>query len=109
MNPGHRRLVAWICSIALALGALGAPLHALAHAQQAAAGASAERDPAAASPVHACEQCLQFAALDAGAAVTSEALSHVAAALARPLGEIAPAPRGAAFLAYAARAPPALD
>jgi hypothetical protein len=107
MSRNHR-VVAWVCSLALALVALGAPLHALAHAQQAAAGASTERDPAAASQAHACEQCLQFAALDAGAAVGSQTLSRPAVCPERPLAAIAPALRGTLFQAYAARAPPAL-
>lgn len=107
MNRGSRTVAAWVTAVALALLALGAPLHALGHAQQAATGAGAERDPATAAQAHACEQCLQFAALEGGAAASPRALPFLATAASAPIALPAPATRSTTFQAYAARAPPA--
>ena len=107
MSQHRRRVVAWVCAVAIALLALGAPLHGVAHALQVAQGA-AHQDPASAH-AHACEQCLQFAACDGAAptavppAATPER-GHDPVPACRP----AAAPRGIAFTAYASRAPPRL-
>lgn len=104
----RRRIVAWICAVALAAVALGAPLHALAHAAQAASGSNVERDPGAAALAHACEQCLQFAALDGGLATAPLSLPRAAAAQTLCVVPFVRVARPTPFQAFGARAPPRL-
>lgn len=102
----YRLAIVRLCCCALLLLGAGAQLHGLAHALQA-TQAAAEHG-AAAAHAQACEQCLQYAAID-GAMPT-------AAAPEDPSGDAShagPEPvttRGAAtFVAYRSRAPPAVD
>jgi len=101
----RRQAIVWLCIAAALLLGVGAQLHALSHSLQA-VQASAHKDPLAAH-TQACEQCLQFAALDAGMP------AHAAALLPVPcvadLCTVPPVPlRASAFTAYASRAPPSL-
>jgi hypothetical protein len=99
----HRRALAWLCIVATLLLGLAAQRHALAHALH-----------AVQAPVHqdallghapACEQCLQFAAVDA-AAVASTAVSLPSWAAPAPLGVARLPERAEPFTAYGSRAPP---
>lgn len=99
----HRRAVAWLCIVAtLALGLL-AQRHALGHALHAVHGLAGQ--DAWLGHAQACEQCLQFAAVDAAAVAT--ALPMLPARAEAPLVRLVPqAQRAERFSAYASRAPP---
>jgi hypothetical protein len=105
----HRLAIVRLCCCALLLLGAGAQLHGLAHALQAtqAVQTAAEHGTAAAH-AQACEQCLQYAAID-GAMPTAAA----PAALAGNASHAGPEPVttrfAATFVAYLSRAPPALD
>jgi hypothetical protein len=101
----HRYRLAIIrlcCSALLLLGA-GAQLHSLAHAVQA-TQAAAHHDGAAAH-TQACEQCLQYAALD-GALRTAEAARITPVAGLPTSTAPGKTQRAATVVAYRSRAPP---
>jgi hypothetical protein len=99
----HRRAVAWLCIVAtLALGLL-AQRHALGHALHAMQG-SAGQD-AWLGHAQACEQCLQFAAVDAAAIATATPMPP-ARAHALPARLASWTQRSERFSAYVSRAPP---
>jgi chaperone required for assembly of F1-ATPase len=100
----RRRAIVWLSIAAAMLLGVGAQLHALSHALKA-AQATTHSDPLAAH-TQACDQCLQFAALDGAATASTAAAPAVAIAEGR---HAAPAPRlhAARFSAYRSRAPPA--
>ena len=101
----RRQAIVWLCIAAALLLGVGAQLHALSHSLQA-VQASAHKDPLAAH-TQACEQCLQFAALDAGMPAHAAALLPVTGVAERCAMPTTPL-RAAAFTAYASRAPPLL-
>ena len=102
----RRRLaIVWLCIVAALLLGVSAQLHGLSHSLQA-VEASAQKDPLAAH-AQACEQCLQFAALDGGIPVHAAPpvpATCAAVACAVPVASL----RASAFTAYASRAPPPL-
>jgi hypothetical protein len=100
----HRQAVVRLCCCALLLLGAGAQLHGLSHALEAAQQAKSHHDTAAAHS-QVCEQCLQYAALDA-AMPTIDATglwttATQSAYLAPPSTQ-----RAATFAAYRSRAPP---
>lgn len=101
----RRRAIVWLSIAAALLLGVGAQLHALSHALQA-VQPTTHSDPLAAH-TQACDQCLQFAALDGAATASAEAAPAVATLESR---SAAPALRlhAARFSAYRSRAPPAL-
>jgi hypothetical protein len=101
----HRQAIVWLCIGAALLLGVGAQLHALSHSLQA-VQASAHKDPLAAH-TQACEQCLQFAALDAGMPAHAAALPPVSCVADRCAVRATPL-RASAFTAYLSRAPPPL-
>lgn len=101
----HRRAIIWLCVAATVLLGIGAQLHGLSHSLQA-VQASAHKDVQAAAHAQACEQCLQFAAIDGGLAAHVAAAWVAVAADAVGLGVPVARPRATVFVAYASRAPP---
>lgn len=102
-----RLAIVRLCCCALVLLGAGAQLHGLAHALQATQAAATEHG-AAAAHAQACEQCLQYAAID-GAIPTAAA----PAALSGNGSQAGPEPvetrPAATFVVYRSRAPPAVD
>lgn len=99
----YRLAIIRLCCTALVLLGAGAQLHGLAHAVQA-TQAAAHRDGAVAH-TQACEQCLQYAALDGASRVADTA--HIAPAAGLPASaEPGKAQRAATVIAYRSRAPP---
>ena len=99
----YRLAIIRLCCSALVLLGTGALLHGLAHAVQA-TQAAAHREGAVAH-TQACEQCLQYAAVD-GALPSVEAASTTPAAGLPASGEPGKAQRAATVIAYRSRAPP---
>lgn len=101
----RRRVIVWLCIAAALLLGLGAQLHGLSHVLQALNASTHDEPVALQAP--ACDQCLQFAALEGATPAPAAALLPRAAGTA-PAGT-APAMRlrAAAFSAYRSRAPPA--
>jgi hypothetical protein len=101
----HRRAIVWLCMTAALLAGIRAQLHALSHALQAVQTAAPREALAAHAP--ACEQCLQFAALDGAAPAHCAGLASPASVASQCGTPVAPQ-RAAVFAAYVARAPPRL-
>jgi hypothetical protein len=101
----RRQAIVWLCIAAAMLLGVGAQLHALTHALQA-VQATTHTDPLTAH-TQACDQCLQFAALDGAATASAAAALPVAVEVGQCT---APASRlhAALFTAYRSRAPPPL-
>lgn len=99
----HRLAIVRLCCCALLLLGGGAQLHGLAHALQA-AQAAIHHDPAT-SHAQACEQCLQYAAIDGAlpAPVSATPTPWVAAEAHR---EARTPLHAATFVAFRSRAPP---
>ena len=100
----HRQAVVGLCCCALLLLGAFAQLHGLSHALQAAQQARSHHDAAAAHS-QACEQCLQYAALDAALPATA-ANSVWTAAPPMAYAEPPSTQRVATFDAYRSRGPP---
>jgi hypothetical protein len=101
----RRRAIVWLCIAAALLLGVRAQLHGLSHALQA-VQASAHKD-ALAAHAQACDQCLQFAALDGAAPLHWAAPLSLACDAGECALHVAPL-RAAAFAAYISRAPPQL-
>ncbi len=101
----RRRVIVWLCIAAALLLGLAAQLHGLSHSLQA-VQASTHKD-ALAAHAQACEQCLQFAALDGAAPAQSAAPLSLPCDAQERADSAAPL-RTAAFTAYVSRAPPEL-
>ena len=100
----YRLAIVHLCCGALLLLGLGSQLHGLAHALQATQAAA--HHGAAGAHTQACDQCVQYAALDGAAPVDSGRgipPAHVLQTLVEPRSPQAAAAR----VAYRSRAPPA--
>lgn len=100
----YRLAIVRLCCGALLLLGLGSQLHGLAHALQATQAAT--HHGAAGAHTHACDQCVQYAALDGAAPVDAGRdlpPAHVLQTLVEPRSPHAAAAR----VAYRSRAPPA--
>ena len=100
----YRLAIVRLCCGALLLLGLGSQLHGLAHALQATQAAA--HHGTAAVHAQACEQCVQYAALD-GAAPIDAGEGFLAGHAPQAQAEPQPAPAAAACVAYRSRAPPA--
>jgi hypothetical protein len=99
----HRRAIAWLCIVFTLWLTLAAQRHALEHALHAMHAAAAPDEGL--DRAKACEQCLQFAAVDA-AAVSAPDFPQCPALGTDEMAHAAPALRADRFTAYGSRAPP---
>jgi hypothetical protein len=104
----YRLAIVRLCCCALLLLGAGAQLHGLAHAVQAAQAAQAVAEHGAtAAHAQACEQCLQYAAID-GAMPVAAAQGALSGSASRAGPEPVTTRVAATFVAYRSRAPPAV-